>query len=701
MASATDPQIFRLIAEVVERRGRGEDVDDAEVIASHPELMPKLREELDALRMVQQAFLAAQRAGPISEPLEPVNLRDIDAPLDDAGGDEHASDDGRGGPDSADPRPPARRGEGPPVPRIVGYRLLRKVSSGGQATVFGAVHEATGRRVAVKVLPGGPFATSVSRSRFDREADVLAALHHPHIVGILDKGYTADGSLFLTTPFVEAVSLDVYAARSRLTDDAFPKAVLELFLKIASAVEAAHESGVIHRDIKPSNVLVDVRGDPYLLDFGLASLRTAIPQCEPRPGRGAATLTHPGQIVGSIPWTSPEQATGGSARADERSDVYSLGACLYDALTGRSPFPDQESVTAALACIATVPPLPMGRAKRRFRRIDADALEAVVLRTLEKSQARRHPSVLHFANDLRAVLAGRPVHRAIHLPRRHERVLWGGIALGIAAAGASVVAVRHELTRDSAVVRRHPPVRTIVLPAYTHPTGIRFLRISPGAFWMGTAIAAKARGDDEYWHEVEITRPFWMADREVTRGQYRATMGRLPAGVADGDDDLPVTNVNWDDAMEFCRLLTRGAPEGDTYRLPTEAEWEYACRAGTGTAWAGNDEPDQVGWHAGNAGGTIHRPAMLSANHWGLYDLHGNAAEWCLDDYTQNYPSNRTDPFVRDSPMFRVIRGGSYRVPDGACRSGVRDKLSPSETRPDLGFRVVRGVAPATRPGDR
>jgi formylglycine-generating enzyme required for sulfatase activity len=200
---------------------------------------------------------------------------------------------------------------------------------------------------------------------------------------------------------------------------------------------------------------------------------------------------------------------------------------------------------------------------------------------------------------------------------------------------------------------------------------------------------------------VRISRDFWLSDHEITRGQYRALIGSLPKDVPEGADDLPVTGLTWDEAMEFCQRL--GKVDGQTYRLPTEAEWEYACRAGTGTAWSGVGGPDQMGWHSGTSGGTLHAPRAKGKNHWGLFDMHGNAAEWCLDDYNRAYPTTPVDPLFCDSPMLRVVRGGSFISPAAQCRSGARDKAFHDERRPDLGFRIVREQFPGSvkRDSDR
>jgi formylglycine-generating enzyme required for sulfatase activity len=202
---------------------------------------------------------------------------------------------------------------------------------------------------------------------------------------------------------------------------------------------------------------------------------------------------------------------------------------------------------------------------------------------------------------------------------------------------------------------------------------------------------------DERWHQVEISRPYWIGEREVTRRQYRAVIGALPKRLAaepESDEDLPVTFVTWKEAGEFCRKLG-DRDDGWHYRLPTEAEWEVACRANTPGEWAGRNLPDEMGWHAGNAGGVLHRGGGKTPNHWGLYDMHGNAGEWCFDAYGRSYPLSPLNPVVEEG-TFRVVRGGAFDRPALACRSAVRDQLAQDRSRRSVGFRVAADGPPTT-----
>ena len=221
---------------------------------------------------------------------------------------------------------------------IPGYRLLNEINRGGQAIVYRAEQQSTGRIVAVKVLREGPLADEAARERFRREVRALAVLeNHPHIVPIIDSG-TADGYDYLVMKHLVGKPLDKFLfdgndAPTGHDDAAFS---LNLFLKICQAVAAAHRLGVVHRDLSPSNILIDEQGSPHILDFGLA--RTPFDRFM-RVGDADPSIT--GLFLGKLAYASPEQAEGCPEKIDPRTDVYALGVILYQILTG-GQFPYQS-----------------------------------------------------------------------------------------------------------------------------------------------------------------------------------------------------------------------------------------------------------------------------------------------------------------------------------------------------------------------
>ena len=233
------------------------------------------------------------------------------------------------------------------------------------------------------------------------------------------------------------------------------------------------------------------------------------------------------------------------------------------------------------------------------------------------------------------------------------------------------------------------PVEDMELPESADSIGMEFKLIPAGTFTMGDA----SGDDDETPHEVTLTKPFKMGVHEVTQAQYEQVMGVNPSEYKGANN--PVETVRREDAVEFCRRLSELPAEkeaGNVYRLPTEAEWEYACRAGTRTRFSFvDDESDfgEYGWCIENSGRTTHPVGSKLPNAWGLYDMHGNVWEWCQDWYG-DYPSGSvTDPSGATSSLSRVNRGGGWGSDvAGNCRSASRYGFYPSDRELSLGFRV-------------
>jgi formylglycine-generating enzyme required for sulfatase activity len=233
--------------------------------------------------------------------------------------------------------------------------------------------------------------------------------------------------------------------------------------------------------------------------------------------------------------------------------------------------------------------------------------------------------------------------------------------------------------------------------------------LSAGSFLMGSPPYEKERERDEDRHEVTLTRPFLLGATEVTQAQWREVMGTNPSEYR--GDDHPVEQVDWYDAVRFCNALSRREQltpayridgdqvvwdrDADGYRLPTEAEWEYACRAGSDTRFAGGDRAAHLreqAWYRGSAGDGTRPVASLAANAWGLHDMHGNVWEWCWN-WSAAYPSRfATDPIGPAGGRSRVIRGGAWNSPAASCRSAKHNAAAPEMRMPTLGLRVARNA---------
>ncbi len=247
-----------------------------------------------------------------------------------------------------------------------------------------------------------------------------------------------------------------------------------------------------------------------------------------------------------------------------------------------------------------------------------------------------------------------------------------------------------------------PPSPQCVRPRFKNSIGMEFVYIPPGTFVMGSPPNEYGHDLTEREHVVVFTKGFYLQTTEVTQGEWKAIMGENPSYFLNCGDDCPVENVSWYDAQEFIERLNER--EGTTrYRLPTEAEWEYACRAGTKAAFADggtitgdtrfiNPSLGRMGWYYSNSEEATHPVAQKQPNAWGLYDMHGNVWEWC-QDWMAQYPFEvARDPKGPPSGLSRIRRGGSWQEYPVFCRSAYRGSSHPKNKSPSIGFRVAMGL---------
>jgi formylglycine-generating enzyme required for sulfatase activity len=232
------------------------------------------------------------------------------------------------------------------------------------------------------------------------------------------------------------------------------------------------------------------------------------------------------------------------------------------------------------------------------------------------------------------------------------------------------------------------PAPAIVVPkplpkTFTNLNGMKFVLIPAGKFLMG----GDGFDDEKPKHEVTIGNPFYLGKYQVTQGEWKVVMGDNPSHFK-GNDRLPVDSVSWNDCQDFIRVLN-DAGKGVFYRLPSEAEWEYACRAGTTGDYAGNLE--EMGWYGENSGKKTHPVGLKKANAFDLHDMHGNVWEWCQDRWHENYNGAPSDGSAWElgGEESRVLRGGSWRGSARDCRSANRVRVTPSGRGFDGGLRVV------------
>ncbi|MCP3902457.1 MAG: protein kinase [Planctomycetes bacterium] len=398
-------RIDALINEYFERRQAGEELSPEAFAAEHRDFEEDLRPYLEGFSLLERIRSDAEH--------------DLDA---------------------VDP--------GPDLPAIDGYRILEEIGRGGMGVVYRAIQRSTKRVVAVKVMLAGPFASPSARRRFEREIELAARLRHANIVRVLESG-RAGRQPYYAMDFVSGVPLDEHVCGQ----EPDVRALLALFASVCDAVEYAHRHDVVHRDLKPANVLVDDGGQPYVLDFGLAK---AIGETAAE-GTVTARMSIPGQIMGTLPYLSPEQAAGRIDEIDARTDVYALGVMMYEALTGSLPFDATDRPTEIVRQIQEVaPPAP----SKRSRHVSSE-LETIILKALEKEQERRYQSAADLGADVHRLLAGEPIHArrpsSLYVLRKKARKHRIAIALSMVALAVVVsgLIVRARGERRELAVARH------------------------------------------------------------------------------------------------------------------------------------------------------------------------------------------------------------------------------------------------------
>jgi serine/threonine protein kinase/Tfp pilus assembly protein PilF len=268
------------------------------------------------------------------------------------------------------------------------YELLEEVGRGGQGVVFRARQKSLNRTVALKVISLGQWASEAHLKRFRRESEAAASLDHPSIVPIYEVG-ERDGSCYFSMKFVEGGQLDEVVRRKPM----LIRQAAELIAKVARTVQYAHEHGILHRDIKPGNILLDVKGEPHLTDFGLARLVET-----------ESTMTRTMEVLGTPSYMAPEQATGNNVQLTSATDVYGLGAVFYQLLTGQPPFAGGTTYETILLLLETEPRPP----RLLNPKIDRE-LSTICLKCLEKDPKRRYSSAVVLAEDLEHWLKHEPI----------------------------------------------------------------------------------------------------------------------------------------------------------------------------------------------------------------------------------------------------------------------------------------------------
>jgi len=590
------------------------------------------------------------------------------------------------------------------------YWPVSQLGKGGFARVYAAWDGELGRFVAIKVLAS---TERLAKQRFLDEARRQAALKHPNLVQVHDAGVLPKGHPYAVMDYIEGGTL-----RQKLeSEGAFhPKRAARILRQIALGVAAAHErndgsrsvSPLVHQDLKPENILLDLRNQPYVADFGLAA---------------AVSDLHNGLagIGGTMRYMSPEQLKAFSSGTespviDTPSDVWALGVMFFEAMTGKHPFVDSnqadtETAESILNTITTSD-VPGQLAQYRPARVPTE-LASLIADCLQISTEKRLVSAKDVAVRLEDWLDAADKVVQLQLP-------FLSAALSNIYLGAS--AERHR-PRTGAGLGHAPGMRLS-----------RFVWVPPGngfsrnlissyevreGFWIGATPVTNAE------YDIFLANTGYRGESEANKA-YRSFRGKFALPTH------PAVGVSWINAMRFCQWLSSELSScgiAMTAILPSEAEWEYACRAGSRTVYCFGDSHDDLqdyAWIADNSGPitwdalvswkkrkdwrsylrevrrrecSTHAVGSKLPNDWGIYDMHGHVWEWCLDAFDRrrrdrmNVTSSRLSPQELESAIAtrgdRVNRGGAWNRDSLRCASSFRNGRNCYECFDGLGFRVL------------
>ena len=583
------------------------------------------------------------------------------------------------------------------------YRAVSLLGQGGFGRTFLAIDEfkpSKPRCVVKQFLPEvkGKKAIKKATELFEREAARLDELGKHQQIPELLAFFNQEERKYLIQEFIDGDDL----AKELDKNGVFNQIQIEELLQdLLSVLDFVHKNNVIHRDIKPENIIRRKQDNKLVLvDFGAA--KESI-------GENTSVV---GTIIGSAAYIAPEQAVG---KAKFASDLYSLGATCLHLLTDIEPtelfdvaegewmwrnYLQDNEIDYELSRV--LDKLVEGATRRRFQSVK-EVLEELGGNTNPNLPHTSTPKAIKYkqkySSSKKQKLASSKVKKRI---QKLELKIIEYDYKTISNDACLIIGKKSSLPTRS----HHGKAKYITLDLAENIT-LDLIGIPGGKFLMGSLEEELEREKEESpQHQVSV-RPFLLGKYPVTQAQWQAIMGNNPAKFADSDvskSKKPVERVSWFDSVLFCEKLSQMI--GREFRLPTEAEWEYACRGktitpfhygstiGTGLANYNGEDIYGSGFEGENRCETTDVNSF-PPNLFGLYDLHGNVAEWCADSWHNNYNNAPTDgsAWTSNNPKdARVLRGGSWLHIPGACRSAQRIKSEPKSKSDAFGFRIAASI---------
>lgn len=548
------------------------------------------------------------------------------------------------------------------------YRALRMIGRGGFGRTFLAIDEAKPSHppcVIKQFLPIDNEFVQEAMRLFRQEAIRLDDLgKHPQIPELLAY-MEQEKRLYLVQQFIDGVNLSKAVKANSSFDEVKIRKLLQELLPVLQFI---HDSQVIHRDIKPDNIILRKSDDqPVLVDFGAAKFTSS------------TNISKAGTTIGTAGYAPPEQSIG---KAVFSSDIYSLGVtCLY-LLTQIEPY--------------NLFDVNDGFVWRHRTDGVSDRLAQILDKMIHQSVKNRYATATEVLNDLNLALKLNPKSKpSITHVSRGTPIKLGKFKFETVSLSLNKSMGLFERKSSSYLnLQKQTYQVDYFIDNPVDDLKIEMIKIPAGTFQMGSPVT-----EDELPIHAVTVPDFFLGKYPVTQRQWAMVMEKNPASFK--GDYLPVENISWYDAQEFCHKLAEVT--GKPYRLPSEAEWEYACRAGTTTAFYFGDVitadfanfNGQVGY-----GGLpkskfrqqTTRVDSFPPNAFGLFDMHGNVWEWCQDESHENYRGAPTDGTAWEnsgSSRSRVLRGGAWNSNPSNCRSAFRNGYFPDSKFDRCGFRVA------------
>lgn len=572
--------------------------------------------------------------------------------------------------------------------RIGPYTLLKRIGQGAFGEVWLA--KRSGELATIHVALKFPI-TNISLDEIKKEATLWAtAGGHSNVLPIIDADIYG-GHVVIASEYAPDGSLKEWLDRHGKAAPPL-EAALQMTLGILNGLEHLHAKRIIHRDLKPENILLQ-GNTPRLADFGLSRLIMS---------------DNERSISGTPAYMAPEAFVG---KRNERTDLWAVGVILYRLVSGRLPFKAKDGLSLP-DLILNHPPAPLDP-------VLPDGVRALIASSLSKNPKRRPASAAQMRAQLQEVIKHLNDSGGAELdkPSWLTWVVAAGVVIALIAAAVLIFRrpeVQKLSTYEYKTVQIDGAGKVIDRPLgqasyFAEDLGggvmLEMVRVPGDRFQMGSPPGTAPNPTEYPTHDVTIP-DFYIGKFEVTQSQWRAIAG-IPNGLTPDPssfkgDDLPVEQVSWDHARTFCALLSRKT--GRNYRLPSEAEWEYACRARTSTPFPFGETitPELVNYDAtkpynnvlphNTRGRTTVVGSLGVANKFGLYDMLGNVEEWCQDSWHGSYhgkPPLNGGSWTDGGDETRVFRGGSWNRSAFYCRSAHRTSYPPNYQDNSIGFRVV------------